>query len=104
MLVKFFPAFVKLAYFAKLEKCEFFATYIDFIGHRISSEGISMDPNKVDSILNWPTPYCVKDVQSFIGLANYYRRFIPGFAKIAHPLHKLLRNVKIEYKQINRLQ
>jgi len=81
----------KAGLFAKLEKCEFFATFIDFLGHRISSEGISMDPNKVDSILNWPTPCCVKDVQSFIGLANYYRRFIPGFAKIAHPLHKLLR-------------
>ena len=81
----------KAGLFAKLEKCEFFASFIDFLGHRISSEGISMDPNKVDSILNWPTPSCVKDVQSFIGLANYYRRFIPGFAKIAHPLHKLLR-------------
>jgi len=53
-----------------------------------------MDPHKVDSILSWPTPTCVKDVQSFIGLANY-RRFISEFAKIAHPLHKLLKkNVK----------
>jgi len=77
--------------FVKLEKCAFFVSSIDFLGHRISSEGIFMDPHKVDSILNWPIPSCVKDVQSFIGLANYYRRFIPGFAKIAHPLHKLLR-------------
>jgi len=50
-----------------------------------------MDPKNEDYILSWPTPSCVKDIQSFIGLANYYRRFIPGFAKLAHPLHKLLR-------------
>ncbi len=77
--------------YAKLEKCEFFVSFIDFLGHRISGEGIHMDPNKVSSILNWPTPTNVKEVQSFIGLANYYRRFIPNFAKIAHPLHKLLK-------------
>ena len=50
-----------------------------------------MDPHKVESIINWPTPSCVKEVQSFIGLANYYRRFINGFAKIANPFHKLLK-------------
>jgi len=81
--------------YAKLEKCEFFVPFIDFLGHRISSEGIHMDPSKVSSILNWPTPSNIKDVQSFIGLANYYRRFIPGFATIARPLHKLLKkNIK----------
>jgi len=77
--------------FAKLEKCEFFTPFIDFLGHRISSNGIHMDPKKISSIINWPTPSCVRDVQSFIGLANYYRRFIPSFAKIAQPLHRLLR-------------
>jgi len=74
-----------------LEKCEFFAPYIDFLGHRISAEGINMDPSKISSILNWPIPKNIKELQSFLGLANYYRRFIQGFAKLAHPLHKLLR-------------
>ena len=83
---------------ATLEKCEFFVPYIDFLGHRISAEGINMDPSKVSSILNWPVPKNVKELQSFLGLANYYRRFIPGFAKLAHPLHKLLRkNVSFKW-------
>jgi len=85
----------KAGLFTKLEKCEFFASFIDFLGHRISSKGIHMDPKKVSSIVDWPTPTNVKEVQSFIGLANYYRRFIPGFADLAHPLHRLLKkNVK----------
>jgi len=81
----------KAGLFAKLEKCEFFADSIDFLGHRISSKGILMDPHKIESTVTWPVPSCVKDVQSFIGLANYYRRFIQDFAKVAHPLHKLTR-------------
>ena len=85
----------KAGLFAKLEKCEFFVPYLDFLGHRISATGIFMDPKKISSILEWPTPTCVKEIQSFLGLTNYYRRFIPGFAKLAHPLNHLLRkNVK----------
>jgi len=77
--------------YAKLEKCQFFVSSIDFLGHRISSEGLSMDPNKVSSVVNWPVPTNVKELQSFLGLANYYRRFILGFAKLCQPLHHLLR-------------
>jgi len=81
--------------YAKLEKCEFCVPFLDFLGHRISSNGIFMDPKKVSSILEWPIPKNVKELQSFLGLANYYRRFIPSFAAIAHPLHCLLKkNVK----------
>jgi len=77
--------------YAKLEKCEFFVPFIDFLGHRISSKGILMDPKKVSSIMEWPIPKNVKDVQSFLGLANYYRRFISGFADLAQPLNSLLK-------------
>jgi len=84
--------------YAILERCEFFVSFIDFFGHCISSEGILKDPKKVSPILNWLVPNNVKELQSFIGLANYYRCFIPGFAKLAHPLHKLLRkNVKFNW-------
>ncbi len=81
----------KAGLYAKLEKCEFCVPFLDFLGHRISSDGILMDPKKVSSILEWPIPNNVKELQSFLGLANYYRRFIPSFASIAHPLHCLLR-------------
>ena len=77
--------------YAKAEKCEFCVPFLDFLGHRISADGIFMDPTKVSSILEWPTPSNVKEVQSFLGLANYYRRFIPDFSKIAHPLNSLLK-------------
>ena len=85
----------KAGLYAKLEKCEFCVPFLDFLGHRISSDGIFMDPKKVSSILEWPAPTNIKELQSFLGFANYYRRFIPNFAKIAHPLNNLLKkNVK----------
>eukprot|EP00833_Pecoramyces_ruminatium_P006384 jgi/Orpsp1_1/1180416/evm.model.c7180000073352.1 len=88
----------KAGLYAKLEKCEFFVPFIDFLGHRISSEGILMDPKKVSSILEWPIPKSVKEVQSFLGLANYYRRFIAGFADLAQPLNSLLKkDVKFNF-------
>jgi len=64
---------------------------LDFLGHRISSDGILMDPKKVSSILEWSVPTDIKQLQSFLGLANYYRRFIPGFAALTHPFHSLLK-------------
>jgi len=81
----------KAGLYAKLEKCEFCVPFLDFLGHRISADGILMDPKKVSAILEWPAPSNIKQLQSFLGLANYYRRFIPGFASLAHPLNVLLR-------------
>ena len=55
----------------------------------MSEKGVAMDPAKVDKIKSWPTPMTFCEVQQFLGLANYYRQFIQGFADIAKPLHKL---------------
>ena len=60
------------------------------MGHILSSEGIAPNPEKIDKVKNWPKPANPKEVHSFIGLASYYRRFIPNFAKIAGPLHALI--------------
>src|SRR5882672_466506 len=75
--------------FGKLEKCNFHKSSTTFLGYIISSNGIKMDPEKVEATLTWPTPKCVKDIQSFIGFANFYRRFIKDFAKVVAPLTRL---------------
>ena len=69
-------------------KCHFLQREVIFLGHVVSSTGVSPDPSKTSKIKEWPTPKCVQEVQQFLGLANYYRRFIKNFATIAKPLHQ----------------
>jgi hypothetical protein len=75
--------------FAKFKKCEFWLEEVTFLGHVISKEGISVDPSKVEAVVNWARPTSVHEIQSFLGLAGYYRRFVEGFSKLAAPLTKL---------------
>ncbi|KAL4339218.1 hypothetical protein GQ457_08G027450 [Hibiscus cannabinus] len=77
--------------YAKFSKCEFWLSEVAFLGHVISAKGIMVDPNKVQTILDWRPPRNVSEVRSFLGLAGYYRRFMKGFSVIALPLTKLLR-------------
>lgn len=62
--------------YAKLEKCEFHQTSTSFLGYIISAEGVAMDDNKVQAVVSWPRPTTVKELQRFLGFANFYRRFI----------------------------
>ena len=64
------------------------------MGVVIGPKGIQMKKEKVKRVLEWPTLKCVKDVQKFLGLANYYRRFIQDFASIARPLHDMVKKDK----------
>ena len=67
---------------------------MEFLGVVIGLEGIKMEEGKVKGVLEWLTPKCVKDVQKFLGLANYYCQFIEGFATVARPLHVMLKKDK----------
>jgi hypothetical protein len=75
----------------KFSKCEFCINEVPFLGHVISPEGIAVDPSKVRDVLDWKPPTSVHQVQSFHGLAGYYRRFIPNFSKIVKPVTELLK-------------
>jgi len=75
--------------YAKLSKCEFWLEEVKFLGHVISNNGVSVDPTKVEAVLQWEPPKTVTEIRSFLGLAGYYRRFIEGFSKIALPLTQL---------------
>lgn len=80
--------------YVKLSKCEFFQRRISFCGYFISEEGVATDPFKVKAVENWPTPSTLTDVRAFLGFANFYRRFIKGYAPIALPLTNMLRGNK----------
>ena len=70
-------------------KCELLKRKVSFLGHVVSAEGIATDPTKIEKVLRWPVPNTRREVQQFLGLANYYRRFVPEFAAITKPLHRL---------------
>lgn len=72
-----------------IDKCEFEVTETKYLGLIISRDGVKMDPAKVQSILEWQKPTHIKDVQAFLGFANFYRRFIKDFSKMAAPLNAL---------------
>ncbi|GJV16893.1 putative reverse transcriptase domain-containing protein [Tanacetum coccineum] len=80
--------------YAKFSKCELWIRIVQFLGHLIDSQGLHVDPAKIEAVKNWTSPTTPTEVRQFLGLAGYYRRFIEGFSKIAKPLTKLTQKNK----------
>jgi hypothetical protein len=80
--------------YTKFSKCGFWLTKVAFLGHVISIGGVSVDVGKVKDVLNWMPPTTASEIQSFLGLAGYYHRFIKDFSKIAKPMTNLLKKNK----------
>ena len=80
--------------FAKFSKCDFFKDKIQYLGHVVTKEGISVDPENIKVIEDWPVPKDVTDVRSFMGITGYYRRFIEGFSRIVNPINSLQKKGK----------
>ncbi|GKA44189.1 putative reverse transcriptase domain-containing protein [Tanacetum coccineum] len=75
--------------YAKFSKCDFWLSKVQFLGHVIDSEGIHVDPAKIESIKDWASPKTPTEIHQFLGLVGYYRRFIKGLSKIARTMTKL---------------
>ncbi|GJR58374.1 putative reverse transcriptase domain-containing protein [Tanacetum coccineum] len=84
--------------YAKFSKCKFWLSKVQFLGYVIDSEGIHVDPTKIESIKDWASPKTSTEIHQFLGLASYHRQFIEGFSKIAKPMTKLTqKSVKFEW-------
>ena len=77
--------------YAKFSKCEFWLEEVAFLGHILTTEGVAIDPAKIEAVREGEQPRKVTDIKSFLRLAGYYRRFIENFSKIAKPMINLLK-------------
>ena len=80
--------------YCRLHKCHFNEQEIKYLGHLVSSEGVRPDPEKVEKVKDWPEPTNVHETRQFLGLSNYFRKFIQGYSKLAQPLTDLTKKNK----------
>ncbi|MCH89429.1 transposon Tf2-1 polyprotein, partial [Trifolium medium] len=83
--------------FVKLSKCSFGMNEVEYLGHVVSGNGVSMDKLKVQAVMDWPIPSNVKQLRGFLGLTGYYRRFIKSYATISAPLTDLLKKDQFQW-------
>ena len=81
----------------KTKKFSVLKSTVSYLRHLVTSEGIQPDPKKISRVISYPAPTDINEVRSFLGLANYYRRFVPGVSQIAAPLHSLLKKEAHSY-------
>jgi hypothetical protein len=86
--------------FVKLSKCSFGMTKVDYLGHTVTGDGVTMDKLKVQAVIDWPIPKNLKQLRGFLGLTGYYRRFIKSYATIAAPLTDLLKKDSFQWSDV----
>ena len=87
--------------YAKFSKCDFYITEVKFLGHVVSTSGVSVDPKKVEAVMSWDRPKSIFETRSFLGLAGYYKRFINDFSGLASPMTRLTwKEVKFEWNDL----
>lgn len=96
-LEAFFNRIRASGFLIKAKKCEIFQKEISYLGHVLSEDGIKTDDNKINKILHWAQPQDQKEVRSWLGLVNYYIKYVPNMATVAAPLYNLLKN-KVVFK------
>ncbi|XP_061343684.1 uncharacterized protein LOC133289704 [Gastrolobium bilobum] len=87
------------SFYVKLSKCAFGVEELSYLGHVVTACGVKADPKKIEAMLDWPIPQSIKQLRAFLGLTGYYRRFVKGYAAIAHPLTELLKQDKIHWSK-----
>ncbi|XP_026452183.1 uncharacterized protein LOC113352590 [Papaver somniferum] len=85
--------------FLKESKCTFAQSSVGYLGHVISAEGVSVEQEKIECIMSWPTPTTIRELHGFLGLAGYYRKFVKDFGKISAPLTQLLKKDAFQWSE-----
>jgi len=91
LLQQVFEILKQHQFFIKLSKCTFAQEEVEYLGHCISSNGVSTEKSKISAVEQWPVPTCVKELRGFLGLTGYYRKFIRYYGLISQPLNELLK-------------